>query len=146
MLERIQVVDWAAHKADPSAHHKADYRTSGGGGRTLTVQVAVDQPDLLGTAEVRMIHAHSDWAPNGLKILTVKLDTGESSTCSVDFEIRANPTATGTAIATVATAASEEAETSILTNDVVNVGDYIYAILPATDVNNLGLEVNFDII
>ena len=147
MLERLQVVDWHAHKADPSAHHKADYRSRGGSGGVKTVQVDVDQPDLLGTALVRMIHAHSDFAPNGLNIITVKIDTGESSTYSVTFQIRSDPTdASPTTIATVATAASLEAETSVLTNSVVGVGDYIYASLPATDVGKLGLEVNFTII
>jgi len=145
MHERIEVVDWQAHKKDPSAHHRADFQTISGGG-AHTVQADVDQPDLLGTALVRMIHAHADWAPSGIKILTVKIDTGESSTYSVTFEIRATPTATGTTIATVATSASLEAETAILTNDVVPVGSYIYASLPATDVNKLGLEVNYTII
>ena len=147
MLERIQVTDWYAHKADPSAHHKADYRSLGGSGGVKTVQIDVDQPDLLGTALVRMIHAHSDWAPNGLQIQTVKIDTGESSTYSVTFQIRSTTTdATPTTIATVATSASLEAETSVLTNSVVGVGDYIYASLPATDINKLGLEINFTII
>lgn len=146
MLEQIQVLDILAHVKDPSAHHRADFQTAGGGGGTHTVQVDVDQPDLLGTALVRMIHAHADWAPNGLEVVTVKIDTTESSTYSVTFQIRSTPTGSGTTIATVATSASEEAETSILTNSVVGPGDYIYAVLPATDVAKLGLEVNFNII
>ena len=136
--------DWIAHKKDPSAHHNSHFGvTTNTSGNTITVQAAIDQPDSLGTAEVRLIHAHSDWAPGGLKVVTVKIDTGESSTYSVTFEVRATPTASGTTIATVATSASTEAETSVLTNDAVGVGEYIYATLPATDVNNLGLEVNF---
>jgi len=147
MLDRIEVTDWQAHRRDPSAHHRADFLESGGSGKIRTVQVAVDQPDILGTAEVRLIHAHADWAPGGLKVQTVKIDTGESSTYSVTFEIRTDPTdASPTTIATVATAAGTEAETSVLNNDVVGVGDYIYATLPATDINQLGLEVNFTII
>jgi len=147
MLNRPDAVDWLAHKKDPSAHHRADFQTTGGSGKTKTVQADVDQPDLLGTALVRLIHAHSDWAPNGLQLLTVKIDTGESSTYSVTFQIRTDPTdASPVTVATVATAASLEAETSVLTNDIVAVGSYVYATLPATDVNKLGLEVNFDII
>ena len=148
VLERIRelAVDLYSHIKDPSAHHKADYRTFGGGDRPWTVQADIDQPDLLGTALVRMLHAHSDWAPNGLTVLTVKIDTGESSTYSVTFQVRTDPTASPTTIATVATSASLEAETSVLTNNVVRVGDYIYASLPATDINKLGLEVNFTII
>jgi len=144
MLDRRQVIDLAAHKADPFAHHNSHYQTNGGTEGVKTVQVAVDQPDFLGTAEVRLIHAHADWAIQGLTVKTVKIDTGESSTYSVTFEVRTSPTdGSPTTIATVATAASTEAETSVLTNVVVNVGDYIYATLPATDINQLGLEVNF---
>lgn len=149
VLDRIRelAIDLYSHIKDPSAHHKADYRSLGGSGQTKSVQADIDQPDLLGTALVRMLHAHSDWAPNGLKLLTVKIDTGESSTYSVTFQVRTDPTdGSPTTIATVATSASLEAETSVLTNDIVGVGDYIYASLPATDVNKLGLEVNFTII
>ena len=147
MLDRIEVTDWDAHRRDPSAHHNADFRTSGGGGKPWTVQFDIDQPDLLGTALVRIIRASSNWAPNGLKILNVLIDTGESSTYSVTYQIRTTTTdASPSTIATVATSASLLAETGVLTNDVVPVNGYIYAVLPATDVNKLGLEVDFDII
>jgi hypothetical protein len=147
MLDRIGVVDWQAHKADPSAHHKADYRSGGGGGKTKPVQATIDQPDLLAVRFLRLLHVHADWAPNGIKLLTVKIDTGESSTYSVTFQIRTTTTdASPVTIATVATSASLEAETSVLTNAIVDAGSYVYAILPATDLNQLGLEFNFDII
>lgn len=145
-FERRQAIDLDAHKRDPFAHHNSHFASSGGVGGVETVQVAVDRPDLLGTAEVRMIHAHADWAGNGLTVKTVKIDTGESSTYSVTFEVRTEPTdGSPITIATVATSTSTEAETDVLTNVVVNVGNYIYATLPATDVNNLGLEVNFTV-
>ena len=139
--DRGSTFDGESHAEDVNAH-----RPGGGSPGVHTVQAAINQPDLLGTAEVRLIHAHADWAPNGLTLITVKIDTGESSTYSVDFEIRTEPTdGSPTAVATVATSASTEAETSSLTNADVSVGDYVYATLPATDVNQLGLEVNFTI-
>lgn len=147
MLDPIQAVDWQAHRKDPSAHHKADYRTAGGSGKTTFIQATIDQPDTLDETFLRFLHVHAGWAPNGIKILTVKIDTGESSTYSVTYQIRTTTTdASPVTIATVATSASLEAETSVLINDVVVAGSYIYAILPATDINQLGLEVNFDII
>ncbi len=101
MRERIQVLDIHAHVKDPSAHHRADYQTQGGsGGGTKTVQMDTDQPDLLGTALVRMIHAHADWAPNGLEVVTVKIDTTVASTYAVTYQIRSTPSGSGTTIAT----------------------------------------------
>lgn len=140
-----EAIDWVAHKKDPFAHHNSHWGldTVASAGNTMTCQIPVDQPDLLGTAEVRMIHANSDFSPNGIRVLNVHVDTGELSTYSVTFEIRATPTASGTTIATVATAAGTEADESVLTNDIVGVDEYVYATLPATDVNNIGLEFNF---
>lgn len=138
--DRRTVFEEEAHVDDKVGHQVV--ATTG----VHTVQADVDQPDLLGTALVRLIHAHADWAPDGLTLLTCKIDTGENSTYSVDFQIRNTPTdGAPTAVATVATAGSEEAETSSLTNADVGVGDYVYAVLPVTDVNKLGLEVNFTI-
>lgn len=146
MLNNSERIDIVAHKKDPFAHHNSHHASSGGIGGTWTVQAHIDQPDLLGTAEIRIIHAHERWAPQGIKILDVKIDTGESSTYSVTYEFRSTTTGSGTTIATVATSASLEAETSVLTNDTLGVGDYLFATLPATDVNWLGIEVNFEVI
>ena len=142
----IERVDWQAHKKDPSAHHRADYQTTSGGEGPHTVQTYVDEPDLLGTLSVRMLHVHADWAPNGIKVLTALVDTGELSTYSVTYQIRSDTVTVTDIIATVATAASLKAETSVIVNAVVPVDSYIFAVLPATDVNNLGLEVNYNII
>ena len=150
MLDRTGVIDWPAHKADPSAHHPAHSQvtTSNGGGGTgvHTVQADVDQPDLLGTQLVRLLHVHEDWAPNGVKVITALVDTGEVSTYSVTYQIRSDPVTVTDTIVVVATAASLKEETSIIINAVVPVDSYIYGLLPATDVNKVGLEINFTII
>ena len=144
MLNRQEVIDLDAHKRDPFAHHNSHFASSGGDSGTAWAQATIDQPDLLDVAFFRFFHVHADWAPQGIKLLTVKIDTGESSTYSVTYQIRETPTdGSPVAIATVATSASLEAETSVLTNDVVEVGNYVYAILPATDLNQLGLEINY---
>ena len=144
MLERLQVVDWHAHKADPSAHHKADYRTQGGSGGVYTAQVPIDQPDLLGTALAPVLDLVTGFAPNGIAILTVKVLTSEDSTYSVTFQIRDTTDDSSPAtIATVATAASTEAETSVLTNNIAILGQKIYAVLPATDVGQAWVVITF---
>ncbi|KKK67428.1 hypothetical protein LCGC14_2954160, partial [marine sediment metagenome] len=53
MPDPINPTDWEAHRKDPSAHHRSDFQTVAGSGKTKTVQADVDQPDLLGTALVR---------------------------------------------------------------------------------------------
>lgn len=147
MLNRIEVIDLQAHKKDTHPHHNAHYRTSGGGGRPPTAQMTIDQPDQLDESFIRFFHVHSGWAPNGIKILMAKIDTGEVSTYEVTYQIRATTTdGSPTTIVTLTTSASLEVETSILTNDVVAAGSYVYAVLPATDINQLGLEINFEII
>lgn len=148
--DRTGAIDIVAHLKDKYPHHgREGHESTGGGGSdgaVHTVQADVDQPDLLGAALVRMIHVHADWAPNGIKVLTALVDTGESSTYSVTYEIRATTTGSGTTIAIVATSASLKAETSVIIEAIVPVGSYIYAVLPATDVNKVGLEINFTII
>lgn len=149
MLDRPGVVDWPAHKADPSAHHPADSQitsTTVSSGDVHTVQGDIDQPDILGTALVRMLHVHADWAPNGVRVLTALVDTGEASTYSVTYQIRSDPVTVTDTIATVATSASLKAETSVIENAAVPVDSYIYAALPGTDVNKVGLEINYIII
>ncbi len=140
------IVDWIAHAKDPWAHHHGHWGTvtNASSDNTITCQVPVDQPDLLGTALVPMLDIHANFAPNGIRIITVKILTSESSTYSVTFQIRdTTDDGSPTTIATVATAASTEAETSVLTNDTATVGQKIYASLPATDVGQLVVEVNF---
>lgn len=146
-LQRRDAIDLQAHKKDPFAHHNSHFGSSGGTGGTDFAQMTIDQPDILAESFVRILHVHADWAPQGIEVKTVLLDTGESSTYEVTYQIRTTTTdASPTTIATIATSASLLAETSVLENSVVGVGEYIYAILPATDLNQLGLEVNYQII
>lgn len=147
MLNRQEVIDLDAHKKDPFAHHNSHYASRGGDSDTDYAQMTIDKPDLLDESFVRILHVHENWAPQGIKVLTVLVDTGESSTYEVTYQVRTTTTdASPTTIATIATAASLLVETSILENNIVGVGEYIYALLPATDINQLGLEVNYVII
>jgi hypothetical protein len=64
----------------------------------------------------------------------------------VTYEIRDNPTdASPTTIKTIATAESEEAESSSLDEDSAAAGQIIYVALPATDVNKASGFMNFTI-
>lgn len=142
---RRQVIDLPAHKKDPFAHHNSHFGSSGGTDGVMTAQVPIDQPDLLGTALAPILDLDDLFAPNGIKILKVKILTGESSTYSVTFQIRdTTDDASPTFIATVATSGSTEAETIVLTNDTATVGQKIYAVLPATDVNQAWAIIIFE--
>jgi len=110
----------------------------------ITAQVHIDEPDGLGTQVCKLLYVHSDYAPNGINLITCRVETGESSSYSVDFEIWDDPLeGSPTAIATVATSSSTEAETSTLTNSSVDAGQYVMGSLPATDVNWVGMEITF---
>lgn len=150
MLERTGAIDLVAHIKDKYPHHgREGHEGSGGGGSdgvVHSVQGAADQPDVLGTSLVRLIHVGSNWAPNGIKVINVLVDTGEASTYSVTFQIRSDTVTVTDTIATVATSASLKAETDVIENAIVPVDSYIYASLPATDVNQVGVEADFTII
>jgi hypothetical protein len=118
--------------------------TAGASFGPATAQVHIDSPDALDTAVCKMIYVHADYAPNGLTLTTCRIETDASSTYSVDFEIWDDPLeGSPTAVATVATSASTEAETSSLSETSVDAGQYVMASLPVTEVSWLGIEIFF---
>lgn len=130
------------HNENQQAHNASTQP----GSTVKSVQWDTDQPDLLGTALIKLLTVHSDFAPDGITIITVGLETGESSTYSVTYEIRNNPTdASPVTIKTIATAASEEVESSSLDEDSIAAGQIIYVVLPITDVGKASGFMNFTI-
>lgn len=118
-------------------------------GETVGMSLApIDRPDLLATVEVELLYAHVDKYPNGVAILSCGLNTGqESSTYSIDFQIRSTPNdGSPTAVETVATAGSIVAEDdgSLSATDVA-VDEYIYAILPITVVSRVNVWVTYTV-
>lgn len=131
-----------SHNENQQAHNAATQP----GSTVKSVQWDTDQPDLLGTALIKLLTVHSDFAPDGITIITVGLETGESSTYEVTYQIRDNPTdASPTTIETIATSASEEVESSSLDEDSVAAGQFVYVVLPATDVGKASGFMNFTI-
>lgn len=110
--------------------------------------VPVDQPDRLAESDVELVYAHADKFPNGITLLSCGINTGdESSTYSVDFQIRSTPDdGTPTAVETVATSGSKVAEDDgTLSATAVAVDEYVYAVLPATDVDRVNVWVTYTI-
>lgn len=140
--DRDTTFDNVSHTDDTEAHQPGIQL----GSTVKSVQWDTDQPDLLGTALIKLLTVHSDFAPNGITVITVGLETGESSTYEVTYQIRNNPTdATPTTIKTIATSASEEVESSSLDEDSVDAGQIVYVVLPATDVGKASGFMNFTI-
>lgn len=151
MHERIEVTDWIAHRKDPSAHHKADYRTQGGGGRVMTAQMVISEPDLLPERRIAILNVRSTWAPNGIRLTNAGIVMEFPVTYSVDFIIYNFPSAGSSnqaAIGTVATVfpESEAEDDGVLTNDIVAAGQLVYVSLPATDVEWVMCWIEFTII
>lgn len=140
--DRTSVIDLDTHGEDTTGHKPG----TPPGSTVKSVQWDTDEPDELGTAEIKLLTVHSDFAPDGITIITVGLETSESSTYSVTYEIRDNPTdATPTTIKTIATSASEEVESSSLDEESVAAGQLVYVVLPVTDVNKASGFMNFTI-
>lgn len=147
--------DWSPSEDDSMIcqYDGADWWCTVGGDTAGTVQtymalVPIDQPDLLAEADIELFYAHADIAPDGATIISCGLNTGdEESTYSVDFQIRATPDdGTPTAVETVATSGSKVAEDDgTLTNTAVGATEYIFAVLPATNVDRVVVWVTYRI-
>ena len=112
MLDRPGAVDWAAHKADASAHHRADYRT-GLANRPKTAQIDILNPDTVqgDIDRVTLLSVHANWAPAGITLTGFGMMTDVSSTYEVEFEIWNTPDGGAVdSIGVVATDSSLEAE------------------------------------
>jgi hypothetical protein len=111
------------------------------------VQTTVDDPDSLIHEPFILLDVDADRYPNGITVTKAKIKTHPSSTYSVDFENWTDPAdAAPTNIVTVATAASQEAETTSITNPSVPAGNIIYVDIPTTDIDELwvGLTIRID--
>ena len=85
---------------------------------------------------IPILAIESDWAPHGIKLISVGIKVGNATTYSVNFEEWTSPTdGAPSTIETVATNASTEAEDDgALTDSDIAVGSIIYADLPTTNV------------
>jgi len=130
-----------SHVLDTKAHQTIN--VGAGAGMSMAV---IDQPDQLADANIELLYAHSDKFPSGCTLLSCGINTGqESSTYSVNFQIRTAPNdGSPTAVETVATSSSIVAEDDgSLSATAIGVGEYVYAVLPATDVDRVVLWITF---
>ena len=139
---RESVFIGVTHDENQEAHNAATQP----GSTVKSAQWDTDQPDELGTFLIKVLDVHADFAPNGITLLTAKLETGEDSTYEVTYQRRDTPAdASPDEIAVLETSASQEVETTVFTNGTVAAGQYIYVVIPATDVNKAGGLTNFTI-
>lgn len=133
MLDRPGAVDWAAHKADPSAHHRSDYvaGTHRGGAQIDILNPDTVQGDI---DRITLFSVHASLAPNGITLIACGIKTDVSSTYSVEFEIWDTPASGAVdSIKVVATSGSLEAEDDgALTTSFVDEGQIVMVDLPAT--------------
>jgi hypothetical protein len=137
--DRVTPFDGDVHQHDTTAH---THTPTG-----MALQQA-DRPSLLAESDIELVFAHADKFPNGATLLSCGINTGdESSTYSVDFQIRSTPDdATPTAVETVATAGSKVAEDDgTLSATAVAVGEYVYAVLPTTEVDRVNVWITYTI-
>jgi hypothetical protein len=141
--DRSTTFDSESHSASTTAHQYG----SAPGNAVKTAQVIIDQPDQLIESDIPLLFIHIDFAPNGITLISCGISTSASSTYSVDFEIRDAPNdGSPTAVETVATSGSLEAEDDgTLSATAVAVSEYVYAKLPATDVDQVGIWITYTI-
>jgi hypothetical protein len=110
-----------------------------GNGDAIPFSITVDQPDTIALTTSTVFPVESIWAPQGITLHKIGIKTPEAnSTYSVDFEEWDSPTdGSPTAIATVATAASTEAETTTFTSATVDAGSILRVVKPADDIDEL---------
>lgn len=134
MLDRPGAVDWEAHKADSSAHHRSDYQagvSNKGSAQINIFNPATVQGDIDRTT---LFSVHASLAPKGITLLACGIKTDVSSTYQVEFEIWNTPGSGAVdSIEVVATSGSLEAEDDgTLTTSFVDEGQIVMVDLPAT--------------
>jgi len=101
---------------------------------------SIYDPDSIQSTEdaIPILAVESDWAPHGIKLLSVGIKTDSSSSYSVNFEEWTSPDSGSTStIELVATDTSYEAEDDGIDDSDIAVGSIIYIDLPDTDIDML---------
>lgn len=110
------------------------------------VSLTVLQPQLVQAVadDIAYIYVGSDAFPNGIEITQLHLATPVSSTYSLTLNQRLSPNGSDTAIATIATSASTEADvTPAGTNGKVPAGSYIFVDFPTTSLSWFQLTLTY---
>jgi hypothetical protein len=115
--------------------------------KVRTFQMSIFDPDTIYATDpnIPLMAVESEMFPGGITLLSLGIKTNPSSTYSVSFEERTTPEdGSGSAIETVATSGSSEAEDDgTLTDAAIATGSIIYAILPSGDLDMLQIWGTF---
>lgn len=104
----------------------------------------VDNPDAITDTVITLLDVDSLEYPSGVTVIGCSIKTNPSSTYSVAFKNYSDPATVVNTIETVATSGSQEAsDDGTIDNPDVAVGNIIYAVLPATDVDSVFVKVRF---
>lgn len=143
LLRNRKLINEVGHSTDdPQAHQGGLLRGSIG-----FIQATVDDPDNLVQNPFVFLKVHTSRFTNGITVTDCGIITHPSSTYSVAFKNYTSPAdGSPVTIETVATSASQEAEDDgTIDNPTVAVGNIVYILLPATDIDEVSVWMTFTI-